>query len=265
MEDSLEKITINIDTDTATFINNSEFYIDIIEDIKNCIYIKTLKTEIFVKEPYQFKSKYDGISYNIFNNGNKIYMKLTTGDYDLDRHIVPSKELVPLTFQNVLPDANDKRDFFLSNGIIANLDLPPPPSEPQILYTQNNGAMNRTFLTNLPTNFYIKNEYNTINKYYDIVEIDKGNIISTGGNTYQVFSKELSGTSCGPNDTNTYKLNPILPELRRFNLQFFYKNEDGKHVPLNIDKNKNYTNTVGVFKINISFTVYFNRKKITRA
>lgn len=260
MEDSLEKITINIDTDTATFTNNkSEFYVDIIDDIKNCIYIKTLKTEIFVKNPYKFQSKYDNQQIDTFTHGSKIYMKLNTGDYDLDRHIVPAKELIPLTYGKKLSD--DQRQFYNNQGIL--IEDSSPPSNDTILFQE--GGLKRSILTKKPFNFYIQDEYNTVEKYYDLIEISNESIIEYGSDQYKVYQRELNGTSCGPNDTNTYKLNPILPELRRFNLQFFYKNEDGKHVPLDIDRNNSYTTTKGVFRINISFTVYFNRKKITRA
>lgn len=259
MEDSLEKITINIDTDTATFTNNkSEFYVDIIDDIKNCIYIKTLKTEIFVKEPYTFKSKYDNLPIDTFIHGSKIYMKLNTGDYDLDRHIVPSKEIIPLTYGKKQND--DSRIYYYSNKL--TIEESAPPSDDTILFKE--GGLIRSMLTKKPTNFYIEDEYNTVEKYYDLIEISNESLIEYNNDSYKVYQKELNGTSCGPNDTNTYKLNPILPELRRFNIQFFYKNEDGKHVPLEIDRNNDYTNTTGVFRINISFTVYFNRKKITR-
>ena len=46
MEDNLEKITINIDSEHATFLNDYEFFVDILDDIKNVLYVKTLKTEI---------------------------------------------------------------------------------------------------------------------------------------------------------------------------------------------------------------------------
>ena len=48
MDDILEKLTINIDSNYADFKDETEFYVDMIEDIKNCVYIKTLKTEVYV-------------------------------------------------------------------------------------------------------------------------------------------------------------------------------------------------------------------------
>lgn len=167
MEDSLEKITINIDTDTATFINKSEFYVDIIDDIKNCIYIKTNKTEIFVKKTFNYKSKYNDVEFPIFNNGKKIYMKLTTGDYDLQRHIVPIKEIIPLTYQNfVLSDEDDINDYYKHDGTYAfNNGLSDAPADsPQVLFKVGGGMNNRTFLNNYPTNFHIKDVQNTVNK-----------------------------------------------------------------------------------------------------
>jgi hypothetical protein len=75
-----------------------------------------------------------------------------------------------------------------------------------------------------------------------------------GFDSYKLY---LSGTSCGPNDTNTMVLNPILPELKRFNIKIWRINELGEHVEIPITKN-------GVFRVIMSFTVYYKRKKVTR-
>ena len=72
-----------------------------------------------------------------------------------------------------------------------------------------------------------------------------------------IFKNELTGTSCGPNDTNTVILNPILPELKRFTVKLYKINEFGEHEPIKIDKD-------GVYRVKVSFTIYYKRKKITR-
>ena len=88
MDDILEKTTINIDSDYANFTSDTEFYVDIIDDIKNCIYIKTLKTEVFVKANHTDKTNLDKTSYrensiidnntqrNVFNLGDYLYITL---------------------------------------------------------------------------------------------------------------------------------------------------------------------------------------------
>ena len=120
MDDILEKITINVDSDCATFVDNTEFYVDIIDDIKNCIYIKTLKTEIFVKSDAD-KTFYSETS--IFNNINNVNDTITnveikknvfnTGDYlyislnDIKRINTISKKITFTTFNDIETDFND--------------------------------------------------------------------------------------------------------------------------------------------------------------
>ena len=111
MDDILEKITINIDSDYATFIDESEFYVDIIDDIKNCIYIKTLKTEIFVKpdpevssvqytEPSIFDSGTDNIKRHVFNIGDYLYVSLN----DIKRVNTIAKTTTIMTFNDIKTD-----------------------------------------------------------------------------------------------------------------------------------------------------------------
>ena len=112
MDDILEKITINIDSDYATFIDESEFYVDIIDDIKNCIYIKTLKTEIFVKpddhggssvqytEPSIFDSGDDNIKRHVFNIGDYLYVSLN----DIKRVNTIAKTTTIMTFNDIKTD-----------------------------------------------------------------------------------------------------------------------------------------------------------------
>ena len=115
--------------------------------------------------------------------------------------------------------------------------------------------------TNRVYNYQIqKEEMNTL-KYYDCIYINKPtihtNLLSNPICYLLSYKQELSGTSCGPNDTNTMVLNPILPELKRFNIKIWRINELGEHIEIPITKN-------GVFRVIMSFTIYYKRKKVTR-
>lgn len=98
----------------------------------------------------------------------------------------------------------------------------------------------------------IDNIYITDKRYYDKIDITNDLSISN-----YIFKNELTGTSCGPNDTNTVILNPILPEIKRFTIKLYKTNEFGEHEPITIDNN-------GVYRVKVSFTIYYKRKKITR-
>ena len=98
----------------------------------------------------------------------------------------------------------------------------------------------------------ISKTYLTDKRYYDKIDITND---LTDDN--YIFKNELTGTSCGPNDTNTVILNPILPELKRFIVKLYKTNEFGEHAPIKIDKD-------GVYRVKVSFTIYYKRKKITR-
>lgn len=403
MDDILEKTTINIDSDYANFTSDNEFYVDIIDDIKNCIYIKTLKTEVFVKANYPEQdavgnddlSKISYIEYSIFNDksetdGNVAIIKrnvFNLGDYlyvtlnDIYRINTVSKKTTVKTFSDILSNSNDsdfglvwtkvdktpvdyrdetiedldnlytydiKDDYYLSqfaiavrefNGIlIANALIKDDGIEAttteelkdKIIFTKqslidifgNNyknifnqntyyhhenldGIIYRyvpTYIgytkdtlrinkhtwevlnilnsekadrlkyvynsegpllspTNRVYNYQIqKEEMNTL-KYYDCIYINKPtvhtNLLSNPKCYLLSYKQELSGTSCGPNDTNTMVLNPILPELKRFNIKIWRINELGEHVEIPITKD-------GVFRVIMSFTIYYKRKKVTR-
>ena len=133
MDDILEKTTINIDSDYAKFTSDTEFYVDIIDDIKNCIYIKTLKTEVFVKANYpeqdlgdradasynldetlyvensifNNKTQTDGdiniIQRNVFNLGDYLYITLN----DIYRINTVSKKITVKTFSDIQSNEND--------------------------------------------------------------------------------------------------------------------------------------------------------------
>jgi hypothetical protein len=401
MDDILEKTTINIDSDYANFTSDTEFYVDIIDDIKNCIYIKTLKTEVFVKANYpeQYLSDDGGnatasdssyVEDSIFNNktnteGNPAIIKrnvFNLGDYlyvtlnDIYRINTVSKKTTVKTFSDIQSNENDN-DFGLvwtkvdktpndynssdqnnlyidanSNSGIESLapyisfnnqlksyaKIKDDGSEAgntedlndkiimtkqelidifgnnyknifnqntyyqetdlysityryvptYIGYTKDSQRINKYTWevlntidaekadrlkyvynsegpllspTNRVYNYQIqKEEMNTL-KYYDCIYINKPtihtNLLSDPICYLLSYKQELSGTSCGPNDTNTMVLNPILPELKRFNIKIWRINELGEHVEIPITKN-------GVFRVIMSFTVYYKRKKVTR-
>lgn len=397
MDDILEKTTIHIDSDYASFISDTEFYVDIIDDIKNCIYIKTLKTEVFVKANYPqtilegtgeynagessyvensiFNDKTDNpndqnvIQRNVFNVGDYLYINLN----DIQRINAISKKITVKTFDDIesninndnfgliwtkvdeVPTDYDSSDtnnlyWYKENTDMGNslankfkafitLLLIKAGSEQatttedlnniitftkkeyndmglsnyktllkhETYYYENlNGIIYRYVPTyigytkdNLKINKYtwnvIKNtndklaerikyiyneggpslnpmnkvynykvekeEFNTLG-YYDSIYINKPtihtNLLTTPYCYILSYKHELTGTSCGPNDTNTMILNPILPELKRFNVKLTRVNELGEHVDVPI------TNDSGVFRVIMSFTIYYKRKKVTR-
>lgn len=418
MEDILEKTTINIDSDYANYTSDSEFYVDIIDDIKNCIYIKTLKTEILVKyndggsDPrdtsdigYTENSIFDdSIKRNVFNLGDYIYVTLN----DIYRINTVSKKITPLTFNNIPSNKNnnnyalkwtkvdktpkdyDERDATPKNDDVTNIhnysivsDWTKHPNIPanaqnalkllltvlktkaeenitvpttetlnnviyltendivdfcgftslaqfkslinennyydttdtvtgivykyvptDIGYTKKNEKMNKYTWESITSNNSVgtnvgentledrtaeaeklkyvynsggylineannnkaynyivqKEEFNTL-KYYDCIYINKPTIhinYNTSPTCYILsYKQELTGTSCGPNDTNTTVLNPILPELKRFNVKLWRINENGEHVEIPIKKD-------GMYRVIMSFTIYYKRKKVTR-
>lgn len=411
MEDILEKTTINIDSDYANFTSDTEFYVDIIDDIKNCIYIKTLKTEVFVKANYPEQPQQDGadtggdetlynpsessyvedsifhnrtktagdvaiIKRNVFNLGDYLYVTLN----DIHRINTVSKKITVKTFSDIQSNENDY-DYGLVWTKVDKTPIDYNPSDQNNLWLYNEktdeafaeltesvknfnailrskakdignggsatttGELNdkititkqelidsgvvvdyKTFIKqnsyynerdtfdniyyryvptyigytkdNLRINKYTWEVLNTINadkadrlkyvynkggpllnptnrvynyqiqkeemntlKYYDCIYINKPtihtNLLSDPKCYLLSYKQELSGTSCGPNDTNTMVLNPILPELKRFNIKIWRINELGEHVEIPITKD-------GVFRVIMSFTIYYKRKKVTR-
>ena len=397
MDDILEKITINIDSDYATFIDESEFYVDIIDDIKNCIYIKTLKTEIFVKpddhggssvqytEPSIFDSGDDNIKRHVFNIGDYLYVSLN----DIKRVNTIAKTTTIMTFNDIKTDAiigkdkdnnniydsdfglkwteveydesfmgtygnwdvnslnklddlndvdiikfkriidkkieegstetfniqfgdweefttsgrttNDYNDFIkkirsylYEDTYYVYVDGSNAASDPRTFVVGNigytaEGAKITKYLWNKKnthsggvSNKYVfnkggrlrnasnkvqnykvkKTDFNTL-KYYDSIYIDMpkiySNELSDDPTNFLSYKQELTGTSCGPNDTNTVVLNPILPELKRFNIKLWKIDEFGNHVTIPITQTDS-----GVFRVIMSFTIYYKRKKETR-
>ena len=403
MDDILEKTTIHIDSDYASFTSDSEFYVDIIDDIKNCIYLKTLKTEVFVKANYPtsatdynaeessyiensiFNNKTNAeeqknpIERNVFNTGDYIYISLN----DINRINTISKKITVKTFDdiesninnhnfgliwtkvdktpldyplsnddaynnlyefNTITDANhskaliikdfnamlktkadtinnsgntlattteelndiitfteqeyinmglfDYKTFLKENNYYHHITLNNiiyryVPT--YIGYTKDNKRLNKhtwNFISKIDNtkadiikyvytnskgpllnpmnkvyNYKVKKEELNTLRYYDSIYINKPTIyknLLTSPECYILsYKQELSGTSCGPNDTNTMVLNPILPELKRFNVKLWRINELGEHVEIPITND-------GVFRVIMSFTVYYKRKKVTR-
>ena len=259
MEDSIEKKTILLDSYNAKFNADNSFYFDLQEDIKNCIYVKTLKTEIHIGEQgwkYDGDNKYYGNSTNAYTKGeirkgDHIYVSLN----DFERIIVPVKIKTPYTNLNELitdfykiTDDELKNAFKYSHGG----DVSNTNTNLVLYYNNDKDIENKSYRA---VNYPIKNITENFNKYYDSIYI---NDITTSVTT--VYKQELAGTSCGPNDTNTLVLNPLLPELRRFNVAIYKQDDDGRHVKVNCNKD----NENGIHRVILSFTIYYKRKKITR-
>ena len=249
MEDSLEKITINIDSYYASFIDDYEFYVDIIDDIKNCIYIKTLKTEVYTNDRHKKENSVictdtDNNNIDKFRTGEYIYISLN----DIHRINTISKEVVPKRFR----DLNDDDNGYDYNGDSHTKETIGTGDNDKIVY--KSGGRVEDVIGNY-TNYEIKDIYYNTLRYFENIYIDNNEISDTG---LKIYKQELTGTSCGPNDTNTKVLNPILPELRRFNIILWRVNELGKHVKVPIGLNEH------VFRVIMSFTIYYKRKKITR-
>ncbi len=233
MEDNLEKLTINIDSNNGQFINDYEFYVDILEDIKNCIYIKTLKTEIHIDKDYvRENSHYDYRQNPFFLKGDYIYIQLN----DFNRIMVPSKEVIPMT----VSDREDDTTIIYYN--FEGTQIPGinawPDYKGTVLYNQggmnDDSANSRRHDGRDPYNFKIKDTYYNNLKYYDSICIDESLDIRSANSEVAIYKKELNGTSCGPKDTNTLVLNPILPELKKFNIKLYGLDENGKHILLPI-------------------------------
>lgn len=403
MDDILEKTTIHIDSDYASFISDTEFYVDIIDDIKNCIYIKTLKTEVFVKANYpeiedgrtdeynavessyvensifnNLTSTVDNekvIQRNVFNVGDYLYINLN----DIQRINAISKKITVKTFDDIQSNINDNnygliwtkvdkspidydagdpnnlltykgisdttdalattvkqfltqleikatdlgngnkatkteelnnivtftkqelidiglsdyKTFFKENSYYHEALIDPAATlryvPTYIGYTKDNVKINKYTWNviknndatvaerikylyneggpslnpmNKVYNYKVKKEeFNTL-RYYDSIYINKPtihtNLLASPSCYILSYKQELSGTSCGPNDTNTMVLNPILPELKRFNVKLTRINELGEHIDVPITND-------GVFRVIMSFTIYYKRKKVTRA
>lgn len=271
MEDNLEKITINIDSYNASFIDDYEFYVDIIDDIKNCIYIKTLKTEVFTDMSVKDTSIFaDGIgaegtktfeNIEMFRGGEYIYISLN----DLHRINTVSKEVVPKRFKDLNSGETGFRISYdngnsiyvesSKDGIDKSTNTAISTAHGDDIVFKEGGK--KTYEDGKTTNYEIKETYYNTLRYFDNIYINYDDAPPPDEGV-KIHKQELTGTSCGPNDTNTKVLNPILPELRRFNVILWRVNELGKHVKVPIGQGK------PVFRVIMSFTIYYKRKKITR-
>ena len=259
MEDSLEKITINIDSYNASFIDEYEFYVDIIDDIKNCIYIKTLKTEVFTDTEKNTENS-EFISHNNDEMDHKTINKFRSGEYiyltlnDIHRINTVSKEVVPFKFSDLNSGEEGYTEFSKSGNPQTSPSHDASSDFKDVVYKDVNGAQENPDGT--ITNYKIKDTYYNTLRYFDNIYINYED--NSDGSGVKVYKQELTGTSCGPNDTNTKVLNPILPELRRFNIILWRVDQYGKHVKVPIGPNQH------VFRVIMSFTIYYKRKKITR-
>lgn len=245
MEDSLEKITINIDSYNASFIDDFEFYVDIIDDIKNCIYIKTLKTEVFTDMSVKDASIFTDEKIEMFRGGEYIYISLN----DLHRINTVSKEVVPKRFKDL---KSGDPGYQLDGN-----DINTENAHNDDIVFKVGGKEKYKYKDGTITNYEIKETYYNTLRYFDNIYINYDDGLSPDSGV-KIHKQELTGTSCGPNDTNTKVLNPILPELRRFNVILWRVNELGKHVKVPIGQGQH------VFRVIMSFTIYYKRKKITR-
>ena len=103
MDDILEKLTINIDSNYAEFKDKTEFYVDMIEDIKNCVYIKTLKTEVYVSSTTP--------QYTVPSKTNVSLNTLSSDNYNLESAGNISDE-----YDNVLLAQNYEQDNFINKN-----------------------------------------------------------------------------------------------------------------------------------------------------
>ena len=132
---------------------------NILEDIKNCVYIKTLKTEVYIINDSEYSSAIDGKTNNYFNPGEYIYVSLN----NFNRIFTTSKEYVPYTWQERASLNNETfyaytidNTAFIDNT--ANNDSATNPSN--VLFRDNTG--NYRILNETAFNFdkiFIKNIY----------------------------------------------------------------------------------------------------------
>jgi hypothetical protein len=175
---NLDKKIIYIDSDNIhnlKFLNNESFecYSDILETIKDCIYIKTIKTEVFIDNTYNSSG-----TTSTFKEGDSIYIYLN----DYNRIIVPYD--------------------------------------------------------------------NNTNKYYDSIYINKNPTDVPSFPNKISMKYELSGTSCNPNDLNTYLINKDRQEIQRFDIKL-YNNE---HQLLKKTDIKRFI---------LKFCIYYKNKKLS--
>jgi hypothetical protein len=266
-----QTLTLNIDTsDLNTIITT---YNNISTTNLNTLINKfTDKDEVNLDDVY--KNVIDGMTYNggtpdplqyyfNYSKGTKlyktdIYFYKNLGDQTIPNYckFVPTEEKLGICYRNY----KINRHTFENSPIL----------DKSIDYIFKEKQINKDYaFTNYIGSYDNNIEYeNTetetetaILNYYDSIYINKTthDFMGVNDNYITVYKHELSGTSCGPNDTNTKILNPLLPELRKFSVKLWRVDIDGSHVPIEINKN----GTEGVIRVVMSFTIYYKRKKVT--
>lgn len=175
----LDKTIIYIDNANAIWNSTTveNFYIDILEPIKNAMYISIIKSNIILNPLATLNG-------NAISDGDPIYINLN--EYhristNINNSIVGYFEQIPLNLTEKY----------------------------QLIYIQ--GANN------------IPYEYSFTNNYV---------------------------TSANINDSHMFVLNPVEPNLKRFNIQLY-------------DKQNKIINRSDITRFNMTICVYYNRKKIT--
>ena len=174
-EDILNKTVIYINTSNATFYNNSsyDFYYDIVDPIKNAVYMKILKSEIILNPSGSINGK-------VIEDCDPVYIQIKN-------------------FNRVSTNINGN-NFKCTDYILLN----------------------------------ISDKFGTV--------VPNANVS---------FKTEYTSTSCHITDTNMIIINPIEPNLKRFNIQLY-------------DKNNIIIPKSAITKFSMIVCLYSNRKKITQ-
>lgn len=267
-----QTLTLNIDTSDLNTIITTYNNINM-ANLNTLITKFTSTDEVNLDDVY--KNVIDGMTYNggtpdplqyyfNYSKGTKLYItdiyfyqNLTVSDGGaVNVKFVPTEEKLGICYRNY----KINRHTFENSPIL----------DKSIDYIFKEKQINKDYaFTNYIGSYDNNIEYeNTetetetaILNYYDSIYINKTthDFMGVNDNYITVYKHELSGTSCGPNDTNTKILNPLLPELRKFSVKLWRVDSDGSHVPIEINKN----GTEGVIRVVMSFTIYYKRKKVT--
>lgn len=229
-EVNLENTDKNV-IDVMTYHNNDaldplQYYFNFSEGTK--LYI----TDIYF---YQNLTVSDGGAVNVKFVPTEEELEICYRNYKIDRHTFENSPLLDKNIDYIFKEKT-KKDYAFTNYI---------GSYDNNIKYENTETETETAILN----------------YYDSIYINKTthDFMDFNDNYITVYKHELSGTSCGPNDTNTKILNPLLPELRKFSVKLWRVDSDGLHVPIEINKN----GIEGVIRVVMSFTIYYKRKKVT--
>ena len=223
-------------------INTSEF------KLHHKSYIQLNKTIFYLPEPKHNFTEDELISFGLKDNLNKNdYVKI-----DNIYYIASYQNFGNFSYIRNEDDTSEEiHKIKMNTDIFANIDK---NLGNKVLHNNNtnDGRYNGKYYNYNKT--IMKNSFLSQKKYYDKIEIVNP-IFSN--DLYKIYKNELTGTSCGPNDTNTFILNPIMPELKRFSIKLYRINEFGEHELIQINEN-------GIFRFKLEFTICYRRKKITR-